>query len=232
MTDQERDTRETGPDGSTENRRTTADQDERLERFASLVSHDLRNPLNVAMGRLQLVAEECDSEHVEPIENSLERMEALIADSLALARGGRRVTDPEPTSLRDVATSAWATVDADAATLAVDDDPGVVQADGDRLRQAFEQLFENAVDHGGPDVTVRVGRRDDGDGFYVADDGPGIDEDVRDDVFDDGFSTDTDGTGFGLPIVEAIAGAHGWRVELATESAGGARFDVRDVDVE
>lgn len=62
-----------------------------------------------------------------------------------------------------------------------------MSADPDRLCELFEHLFRNAIDHVGEDVTVRVGALR--DGIYIEDDGPGIAEDIRDEVFDHGFTT-------------------------------------------
>ncbi|MFC7172817.1 sensor histidine kinase [Haloplanus litoreus] len=76
---------------------------------------------------------------------------------------------------------------------------------------------------GDAQLTVTVGRTD--DGFYVADDGPGIPESERDRVFETGYSTDPDGTGFGLNIVRSIAEAHGWEVVVTESADGGARFE-------
>ncbi|MFB6271074.1 MAG: sensor histidine kinase, partial [Halobacterium sp.] len=77
-------------------------------------------------------------------------------------------------------------------------------------------------------VTVTVGDAG-SDGFYVADDGPGIPESERDAVFEGGYTTAEDGTGFGLAIVEDIVEAHGWTVDVTASEDGGARFDVRGV---
>jgi signal transduction histidine kinase len=68
-------------------------------------------------------------------------------------------------------------------------------------------------------------------GFYVADDGTGVPEADRDDVFDSGYSTTQAGTGFGLAIVAEIAEAHGWDIALTESEDGGARFEVTGVDV-
>ncbi len=76
--------------------------------------------------------------------------------------------------------------------------------------------MRNAVEHGGEDVTVTVGELD--DGFYVEDDGPGIPENARDNVFDVGYSTTEDGTGFGLSIVKQVADAHGWTIRVTDGS--------------
>lgn len=104
-----------------------------------------------------------------------------------------------------------------------------LRADPDRLRQVFENLLQNAVDHGDGDVTVRIGTVGE-TGFYVADDGPGIPPEEREDVFDAGHTTADDGTGFGLAIVEKIVEAHGWEISVAESDAGGARFEVTGVE--
>ncbi|WP_254278861.1 sensor histidine kinase [Haloarcula marina] len=77
-------------------------------------------------------------------------------------------------------------------------------------------------------VTVTVGEST--DGFSVADDGPGIGPANRDAVFDTGFTTAGDGTGYGLAIVETIAEAHDWDVSVAESHDGGARFEFGGVE--
>jgi signal transduction histidine kinase len=94
----------------------------------------------------------------------------------------------------------------------------------------LENLFRNAIEHGRSDVTIRVGTLSDETGFYVEDDGPGIPSDTRDEVFEQGYSTADDGTGFGLSIVREIAEAHGWEISATDSAEGGARFEIRGVD--
>nr|WP_026046273.1 ATP-binding protein [Halorubrum sp. T3] len=209
---------------------------DRLEEFASLVSHDLRSPLNVAAGNLEIVSDRLADESIDvgelgAVKRSLDRMDALIEDLLALARQGSGIDETEPVPLADLAAECWETADTESATLAVETD-AVVEADRSRLRQALENLFGNAVEHVGETVTVTVGALPDGDGFYVEDDGPGIDPADREEVFEAGVTTDPDGTGFGLKIVAEVADAHGWTVELVDGERGGARFEFRGVDVE
>jgi two-component system OmpR family sensor kinase len=210
---------------------------DRLEEFASLVSHDLRNPLNVAVGNLELIRTRLESGGTVPAEldtvaRSLDRMRALIDDMLTLARQGTAIDETEAVSLSELAEECWASVDTADAELSVADDLAV-RADRSRLRQALENLFANAVTHGGPDVRVEVGTladASDGAGFYVADDGPGIPDEMRDRAFAVGVSTDEDGTGFGLKIVAEVADAHGWSVELVDAENGGARFEFRGIE--
>lgn len=207
-------------------------QNARLEEFANTVSHDLRNPLTLAEGRLELAQEECKSEHHDVIAIALDRIERIIEDMLWLAREGEDIGSTEPVSLQKAVEDTWmiATDDTDNIEIVVsgDEDLGTIDADYDRLCQFLENLFRNAVEHGGEDVTVIVGRLD--NGFYVADTGPGIPPDQREDVFETGYSTSQDGTGFGLSIVEKIAEAHNWNICVAESSQGGARFEIIDVE--
>jgi signal transduction histidine kinase len=201
-------------------------QNERLEEFASIVSHDLRNPLNVASGYLELVQADCESEHLERIADAHDRMSELIEELLRLARDGRDVAEPELTDLAVAVRDAWDLGDTSDADLVLDGDLPTVETDPGRVRELFANLFDNAVTHAGPSVTVRVGPLD-GGGLYVADDGPGIPPDDRDRVLDHGYTTDEDGTGFGLAIVTTIADAHDWDVSVTASETGGARFEFR-----
>ncbi|GAA0716881.1 sensor histidine kinase [Halorubrum trapanicum] len=253
-------------------RRRLERQRERLEEFASVVSHDLRNPLSVAVGNIEL-ADDLDgdaaADRLDRALDALDRMDDLIGDLLTLAREGETVQSAESTDLRSVVESAWGTVGESAdAALVVDGPLGTVPCDSDRLRQALVNLFRNALEHGTPEgvdalpgsdsaegdagfgdrvasgtfsareeppsdraetdaesaaIRIRVGRTD--EGFYVADDGPGIEPDQRDAVFEPGHTTAPGGTGFGLAIVERIAEAHGWTISVTESREGGARFE-------
>jgi len=204
-------------------------QNERLEEFAGVVSHDLRSPLTVAKGNAYLLRQSGDDEYLDKIEGSLDRMEQLIDDLLTLARQGETVDESERVDLGDVAEDAWRSVETASATLTVES-AAPIQADPGRLQQLFENLIRNAVEHGGRDVEIRVGTAD--EAFFVADDGPGIDPTDREKLFETGFTTDEDqGTGFGLSIVEQIAEAHGWEVRICDSRDGGACFEFTGVEV-
>ncbi|WP_436908227.1 PAS domain-containing sensor histidine kinase [Halosimplex marinum] len=203
-------------------------QNERLEEFAGILSHDLRNPLNVAEGRLDRYRQTGDESELDAVAEMHDRMGTIIDDVLDYAREGSRVEETEWFDGATVAARAWGSVDTGVATLE-QDWAYAVEADPDRLARLFENCFRNGVEHGGSDVTVRVGTLDEEAGFYVEDDGPGIPEDVRGEVFDRGVTTDDDGTGFGLAIVREIAEAHGWEVAATESDAGGARFEFAGV---
>lgn len=203
------------------------EQKERLDEFASVVSHDLRNPLNVVDGRIELANEDCDSEHLVAAAEGVERCYSLIDDLLALARGGQEVRDVEPVEMSTLIDVSWDTVETAEASVVADLDSKIL-ADKARLRQLLENMFRNAVEHGGTAVTVRVGAQE--NGFFIADDGSGIPEAKRSEVFDQGYSESNESTGFGLSIVQQIVEAHGWDVRIVDSWDDGARFEITGVE--
>ena len=205
-------------------------QNRRLDEFASIVSHDLRNPLNVAAGRLELARADCESPHLEDIDTAIDRMESLIDALLTFARVGEAATDLDAVDLQNIAHSCWTTVDTGSGTLR-SNVTVTIQADPDRLRQLFENLYRNAIEHGGADVTVRVGRLESRDGFFIEDDGQGIPQPVAEQVLESGYSTRPNGTGLGLAIVSQIADAHGWELSITSGNAGGARFEISGIEI-
>lgn len=208
-----------------EQRQALERKNEQLDQFTSVVAHDLRNPLSIAIGFTDIAQETQDPTHFEKVENAHNRIERLIEDLLTLARGETTITESTEIDIGIVATEAWGYVDTHEATLEIDEDIPIVSGDNGRLIQMFENLFRNAVEHGGNNVTVIVGRLPDDDGFYVEDDGTGIPTEQQDTVFDHGVTTNTDGTGLGLSIVSDIAKTHGWTVRVTDETDGGARFE-------
>jgi len=213
------------------NRRQLEEKVERLDRFAGIVSHDLRNPLSVIQGHAELARQTGDSKHFDAIEDAADRMEEMLSELLQLTREGDLVQERTEVDLAAIARTVWTDCDMAPATLEVESST-TLRADRDRLHELFVNLFENARDHGGPSVTVRVGTLDgtDRSGFYVEDDGKGVPADDRDEVFEWGHTTTGDGTGFGLAIVAEIAEAHGWKIGVGESASGGARFEVSGID--
>ena len=213
-----------------ERRKQLKRQKKQLEEFASVISHDLQSPLSVAEGRLELAQETCESDHLARAVDAINRSQALIDDLLILARQDENVAEVHPIALKDIAQRSWQTVDTKQATLEFTfDAKATIEADQSRLRELFENLYRNAIEHGGNDVTVSVGTMN--EGFYVADTGFGIPESDRMEVFEAGYSTSEDGTGFGLRIVKQIVDAHGWDITVTESNQGGARFDITGVEL-
>ena len=206
-------------------------KNERLEQFASVVSHDLRNPLTVARLQAEFAEESGGDEHFERLHTSHERMEAMIEDLLLLARAETSVDTDGTVALASRAKRAWEGVRTPGAKLELDL-PGAseIRGDPELLGHVFENLFRNAVDHNDRPVTVRVGvlaENGERTGFYVEDDGCGIDPDSAGQATDYGYSTAESGTGFGLSIVAEFVDRHGWELTIGDSTDGGARFEIR-----
>lgn len=125
----------------------------------------------------------------------------------------------------------WNSVPTRDAELELPDPAWNVRAHEGRLAQLLENLISNASQHGGTDVTVRVGILEDEGGFYVEDDGRGIPADVRTrPEMPSGLSRER-GSGYGLQIVEKVVDEHGWEMDLGESDAGGARFEFSGVAI-
>ncbi|MWV39346.1 PAS domain S-box protein [Natrialba sp. INN-245] len=210
--------------------RKLRERNERLDAFARIVSHDLRNPLSVSQGYLDVIEETESLEHVESVRSGLDRMESIVEDVLAIARGGEWAAETVPVEFEDVATEAWDHVSTENATLSIDETM-TIDADRPRLLRLLENLFRNAIEHGSVGqsrLSVRTGPLGGGErGFYVEDDGTGIPEGVCEDLFDPSVSSSSDGLGIGLWIVREVTTGHGWSVTAVESESGGARFEFR-----
>lgn len=224
-----------------ETKRTLEQSNKKLDRFAGVVSHDLQNPLQVISGYVSILDRDGDNrEQIEAIERSAARMEDIITDLLELSRVGRDIEDPEPVSLVTVVRDSWDNVEPDGADLDIAvPDNAIIKADRSRLMNVFENLFRNASEHNTPPLSIHVGVLNsvptDGNsesltGFFVEDDGDGIPEEKQDAIFHHGYTTHTDGTGFGLSIVTEVVEAHGWSLSYCDGEDGGARFEITDVE--
>ncbi|MBX0297253.1 PAS domain S-box protein [Haloarcula nitratireducens] len=204
------------------------EQNERLEGFASMLAHELRNPVTIGQIYSQQLPADADGEALEHITEAFHRIEEMIDVMLVVARNEEAVGERSRVDLAAVAEASWATVDAPDATLEVTIDE-TIQADETYIRHFFRNLFENAITHGSSTVTVSVGRLP--TGFYVADDGAGIPAADREAVFEAGFTTAADqgGTGMGLAFIQELAGVYGWDCTVTESAAGGAQFEFTDV---
>lgn len=196
-----------------------------LGEFGHVLSHDLKTPLSVIQGNLELAQELDDTDRLDDAVDAANRLEALVDDLANVMQQGDLVTEVEPVELGDVFRS-WDAFETNPESLDIIDSKPIL-ADEHALVRLADNLVKNTVEHAGDETGMRVGTL--ADGFYYEDDGPGIPENERDDVFKPGFTTKDDGTGFGMVSIKQIALAHGWEVTIYESEAGGARFEFTGV---
>ena len=210
----------------------------RLDQFAAMVSHDLRTPLNHATNQINRLEGGRSDDSIEAVRESLEQMETITDGMLTLARAGEDVDTTDECSVAELAEEVWETLQTDGAALDSRAGDTTIEADQVRLFQLFENLFRNAIEHNEPPLTVRVGTLPESDGlvdgptrvgFFIEDDGSGIPENDWDAIFEHGYTTNDDGTGYGLSVVRQIVDAHGWEIQVTDGTDGGARFEIHGV---
>lgn len=199
-----------------------------LDQFASVVSHDLRNPLGIAQTYLDFARDSGDEADFDAVADALERMDDMVDDLLTFARAGGAITHVEPLDVERLVADAWDNVETPDASLELEM-TGTVSGNREYLLNVFENLFRNAREHNSDTLLVRVhGTTDDGavQKIVVEDDGTGIEREDHEAVFDHGFSRSPEGSGFGLAIVQAIVEAHNWSITVGPGRDGGARFEI------
>jgi signal transduction histidine kinase len=209
----------------------------RQRQFVADASHELRTPLTSVLANLELLAEVLDGERGEAARSALrstQRMRRLVADLLLLARAdAKREVPHEPTDLSRVLIDVASELGPVAGehVLSIDTQPAVVDGARDELHRLALNLIQNAFQHtpDGTNVHASVTRRGDRVELVVADDGPGVPPELRDEVFDRFVRAEGDrggSVGLGLSIVRAVARSHGGDVVLESPPDGGARFVV------
>jgi signal transduction histidine kinase len=214
----------------------TADPD-RLETAASTLTHEVMDKLMIANCRLETARENPDPEHLDRVAEVHDRLETFVEDMAQYLRTGERIPEPERVDLGTVAERAWRLVDTPEIALQRPDALEIV-ADEGMLADLLENLFRNCVEHGFPGGrresdggrVVRLGRLKARRGFYLEDNGQGIDPEYGEAVFESGVTTAADGSGHGLSICRDIATAHGWEIDATDGEDGGARFEITGVE--
>ena len=214
-----------------------------LESFASVVSHDLQEPLRVVAGYLQIVesrnADRLDDSSREYITRAVEgatRMQDLIKDLLELARAGSRAVTPQRFDLAElvetVCSELGPAIEESGARIELGSLPHVT-ADRSQVQQLLQNLLANAIKFRkgpGPSISVRSEEVPREWILIVEDDGIGIDEKHAERIFEV-FSRlhsrkEFPGTGIGLAICRRIAERHGGRIWVESSPGAGSTFRV------
>jgi PAS domain S-box-containing protein len=200
-------------------------QNERFDELASVVSHDLQTPIQTIEGRLELAVETGDTAHVENALDAVDRLNELREDLVAMLRAKEIVGEMEEIDVGKLAESAWKAVNSlGGSTLEIVENVRM-EGDPDATQRLLQNLLSNSVEHAEGSTSIHVGEV--AEGFYVEDDGPGIEPEDRGKVFTPGFSTKSGGSGMGMASVRQIVEEHGWEIEIVEpETLDGVRFEV------
>lgn len=206
-------------------------QSNRLQELTRYLSHDMKNQLAIVDGHLELVSMSIEDENLEIATNAIDRMEEMIENIRQLAESGPGQLEPTTTALDGVVRRSWANVHQPGTTMDNRVDMDIV-ADAERLQQLLENLFHNAIEHGGPDVTVDVDEVevDSAYGFRVRNDGASLPVDEPARIFESGFTTSDGGTGLGLAIVKQVVESHGWSIDVNEPEDGGVEFVITGIE--
>jgi two-component system, OmpR family, osmolarity sensor histidine kinase EnvZ len=189
------------------------------------ISHDLRTPLTRMRLALALLPEDVDQHLVERFERNLESMDELIGDALRFARGTKEVGQELEVAVfvQEIAASFETSVRSE--IVSSPEQRSVLAPSA--FRRVLINLISNGIKHGG-DVLVEIF---DGQ-IAVSDNGPGIPEEFREEVFQPFFRIDTSrssatgGSGLGLAIVAQLCQAHNWAIKVGQAESGGARVTI------
>lgn len=215
---------------------TAAADPDNIETAVSTLTHEMMDKLMIANNQLEAARENPEPERFDRVADVHDRIETFVEDMAQYLRTGERIPEPKRIDIGTIAEQAWQLVETPDIELRIADRPEIV-ADEGMITDLFENLFRNCAEHGFGDKpepdsrrVVRVGRVGAGRGFYVEDNGRGIDPEYSESVFESGVTTAADGSGLGLSICEDVAAAHGWDIAAAEGDDGGARFEVTGVE--
>ena len=210
----------------------------RERRFTSDVSHELRTPLTALVAEASLLGEHLErmpEEARRPAEllvTDVARLRDLVEDLMEISRldAGEARVRKEPVDVGSLVRTAVHSRRWDD-RVAIEREQVVVSTDPRRLERIVANLVGNALEHGGRDVSVRVGRDGVAAFVEVSDRGPGIPPDRLPHVFDRFYKADTSragpGSGLGLAIALENARLLDGDVEVWSEVGHGTRFTLR-----
>jgi PAS domain S-box-containing protein len=206
-----------------------------LGKLAASVAHEIRNPLVAIRSLVEIIGGEVEGEfkeHVSVVLGEVHRLNRVVAELLSLVR-------PESTSLKETDLTKLLNEinllirhesQKKGIKLEIDipDNFKTIKVDAEKIKQAFLNVLLNAIQAltNGGKIYVKVYEIEpDKVGIKFQDDGPGIKEDIRENIFTPFFTTKDNGTGLGLAITRKIAELHGGRIQLECPQDGGTCFN-------
>ncbi|MFP4055288.1 MAG: ATP-binding protein [Candidatus Brocadiia bacterium] len=207
-----------------------------MARFAAGVAHEINNPLTTISGWIQLALADMGDEDpgrrvFTTMQEEVDRIAGIVRNLLCFA--GQAPLDEEPVAVNEVLDEILAAIDEEelSITTELDGELPLILASRDQIRQAFQQVINNALKSLGGRGELHVATRaldaDDQVIVEISDDGCGIPEGVMDRIFDPFYSNGNGGTGLGLSAAYGIVQGHGGTIEVTSREREGTCFVIR-----
>lgn len=199
-------------------------QNEKLNKFSKIITHDIRNPLSIAQGYIELAMYEEDNEvHINKTHDAITRIDNIVNDMLKMIKNPNIENEIEEIHIGEISEQCWSNIQSNEQERLIVNDNGTIEANRSLLTRLLENIFKNIRKHAGNSANAYIGTTD--NGFYIEDDGVGIDDATKDKLFNQSFTTSESGLGLGLTIVKSIADTHNWDIEILDSDEGGVRFE-------
>lgn len=203
-------------------------KNKKLDEFAKIISHDIRNPLAIAKGHLDIFINENGSDSsLEKTKDAICRIEDIIDEVLEVTTADNSTLKKKHVSIQYIINKCWDNIDTKNAEIHIATNK-IISLNEKLSARLFENLFKNSIKHGGSeDIKIKVGTMN--NGFYIEDNGRGIPPENRNKIFNSAYTTSKSGKGLGLTIVEQVCDVHGWDINVKESESGGARFEITNI---
>lgn len=207
-----------------EYKRKLKKKNNKLDKFAKIISHDIRNPTSIAKGNLNLhINNHGSTDELDTTLKSIHRIENILEDVLYITKSNTDELNKQNITLKSIANECWKNLNVKNSELKINTDK-IISQNKKLSSRLFENLFKNSIEHSGDNVRITIGGTK--NGFYVEDNGTGIPKNKRGKIFNQNYSTSETGEGLGLSIVEHVCDVHGWTISITESKTGGARFEI------
>lgn len=208
-----------------EREQTLKEQAEHFDQLLHSIASDLETCSQTLQDRQEPANETDETTQIDDartVADFLNELQERLTTIVQIPSGGDEGIHLD---IADLASDAWANPNfTNSSKLEIRGSPQIV-GDPDATQQLLEHLLMNSIDHTDGDTTVHIGAVT--NGFYIEDNGPGVDPEVREKIFKPGATTKPDCAGLGMTIVRQIADHHGWELKIsAAEQLTGTRIEV------
>lgn len=202
-------------------------KNKQLTEFAKIISHDIRNPLSIAQGYIDMIEDGGNNNQpIQKTKNALNKIENILDDVLDISTKTESDLTKQYLTIDSIANNCWNNIENENSNLYVKTNQSIF-VNEKLVYRFFDNMFKNSIKHGGKNVDITIGSLN--NGFYIEDTGDGIPDKIKSEIFNPNYTTSNTGKGLGLTIVEHVCDLHNWTIKVTESSSGGARFEITDI---